>query len=180
MRHTLLPYPDRKMLRREYRTRVLIVLCFMLSAAGVIGIGSLFPSFIRATTEERTQVDLIDTLKKGKETSGLTQIEKELAADNILLSALMQEPNSLRASEIIAPVVAARGPVRIGTIAIISTASSSVSIGIQGIAPTRESLLSLKTRLEGLKPGNIVDLPISELAKSVNIDFSLQLTQSLP
>ena len=51
---------------------------------------------------------------------------------------------------------------------------------VQGIAPTREALVSYKNRLEGLTIGNKVELPISELAKSKDIRFSLRFTRTLP
>ena len=173
MRHTLLPYPARRALRKEYRIRALVVLCFMLSCAGVIGIGSLFPGFIHAISEERSQINTIASLQEGKKDSGILEIEKELAEDATLLSALLSLTPHDDMSKRIAKIAEIRGVVDITSISMERSGTTSVAYIIQGLAPTRDSLLSFKTRLEQLVPGGTVELPISELAKSTDVQFSL-------
>ena len=179
MHHTLLPIPERKALRTEYRIRVLVVLCFMLSLAGLIGIAALFPAFVRASSEEHSQFDTVASLQKDKKDSGVSQIEAELSADSALLKGLATAPQGARLSSVIEGLVGSRGTLQFTSLAV-SRAAGGFSVVIQGLAPTRDALLAFKSRLEAMAPGNKVTLPISELAKSADIQFSIQLTESLP
>jgi hypothetical protein len=72
-----------------------------------------------------------------------------------------------------------RGSLKFTSFSVMKVATSTYNITIQGLAPTRNSLLTFKTNFENLAPGNKVDLPVSTLAKSTNINFSLQLKQEL-
>ena len=51
-------------------------------------------------------------------------------------------------------------------------------VNIEGIAPSREALLSFRLALEGDKNFKQVDLPISNFVKGSNIQFSLSLIPS--
>lgn len=180
MKHTLLPLPERNILRREYRIRAGIVLCFMISIAGLIGIGALFPAFFRANMEEQSGISLVSSLKKGKDQSGITKIEKDLAVANVILKNIAESEDAVRLSTVIDSVLSTRGNIKLTSLSLTRIASSSVAVAIQGLAPSRDALLSFKTRLEQLSQGNAVNLPISELAKSVNLRFSLELAHLIP
>ena len=66
------------------------------------------------------------------------------------------------------------------SVAITDLSTSTAVIVMQGVAPTRESLVAFKTRLEGLSPGNQIDLPISGFARSKDLPFSLKVLHHLP
>jgi len=180
MQHTLLPIQERKTLRHEYRLRVAIVLCFMLSFAGLIGIGSLLPSYIAMSAKERTELDAVAALKKQKDTSGIGDIEGTLKADSALLNSASPLVQGTLPSAVVESVVSARGPVLLTSLMVASTDGSSFDVSIQGKAPDRSSLLAFQNRLEALAPGNKAVLPISELAKNSDIPFSIELTEKLP
>lgn len=180
MQHTLLPIQERKSLRHEYRLRVAIVLCFMLSFAGLIGIGSLFPSFISMSAKERSELDAVTALKKQKDDSGIGDIEGTLKADAALLAAATPLTVGTLPSAVIESVVSARGPVDLTSLSVASGDGSSFDVSIRGVAPDRPSLLAFQNRLEQLAPGNKAVLPISELAKNSDIPFSIELTEKLP
>ena len=179
MQHTLLPTAERKALRREYRIRAAIVLCFALSAAGVIGLVSLFPSFIRATLEERSSTTMLASLKKGTASASASQIQSDLATENVLLGAL-PSADAIRLSAVISDVVSARGSNSISSLSVTRSGTSTMDILVQGIAPTRDGLLAYESRIQSIAPGTKVDLPIDELAKSANIRFSLRVLETLP
>ncbi len=48
MHHTFLPETEKARIHGEYRLRVWIVFCLMLTVAVVVGIVSLFPSYLSA------------------------------------------------------------------------------------------------------------------------------------
>lgn len=179
MYHTLVPQYERLALRREYRLRAFIVLCFALSVAGVIGIVSLSPAFMSASIEEQAaQRDLL-SIKKAKDSSGLTAIQQKVAYSQGLLNILEQGSDRPRPSSLIELLVGERGPVKINSIGVNQISSTTATISIGGIAPTRDSLLAFKSRLIAVNEGNKVDLPVSELAKSTNIQFSIRVIHKL-
>lgn len=177
--HTLLPIDERQALRREYRFRVVIVLCFMLSLAGIVGIGALLPAFMHTLEIEREVKSELVSVKKAQKGPSVAEIERNLNTDISLLAPLLENVREQDLSNIIQDVVRARGITTITSLNISRASTSTVIINIQGISPTRDELLSLKTRLESLSAGNKVVLPVSQLAKGSNLQYSIQLTAKL-
>ncbi len=180
MRHSFLPSPEQNVLRRTYHTHVAIVALFLLSVVIMIGIGSLFPAFMNAYREEHNQLEAVQTLKDNKDAAEFSHIQKELQADNAKLTVLSTVATTIRPSVIVARVLDVRGPVLVSSVAITDLSTSTAVIVMQGVAPTRESLVAFKTRLEGLSPGNQIDLPISGFARSKDLPFSLKVLHHLP
>jgi len=176
MRHTLLPIDLKRSLRHDYRIRATIVFLFMLSISGLVGIVSLLPSFIHA---------MVEKISSEKNLAPLTQnVEKDNNADIFMDVAkqasyiFMYNDNSggkTNFSRIIQNIVEQRGSVKIISLVVSRTSTSTVLTVIQGIAPNRESLLSFKERLENGTSKNIVNLPVSPLKDSKDIKFSMSI-----
>jgi hypothetical protein len=178
MQHTLLPPHERTQLRREYRIRAVIIFCFLLSLAGLVGAATLFPSFIFALNEERSQIALLESLKKDKDENGVTALELDFQRDNSLIDALSVTQKVPRSSVTIQSIVGVRKEVKLTSLVVDTPTSDSLSIIIQGIAPNRDTLLAFKIRLEDLVPGGSVELPVADLAKSKDLQFSMRITQT--
>ncbi|MFA6295618.1 MAG: hypothetical protein WC666_04375 [Candidatus Paceibacterota bacterium] len=180
MRHTLLPLKERVSLRREYRVRALVVLLFMLSISCLIGIVALIPGFIRTYSEEVAVMNMVSSLKTEKDNAGLSSLENDFVLSKKLLSYFDNKGiPDFKTSAIINGIISIKDNLRLTSIAVTRGSTTTVSVVIQGVAPTRNSLLAFKTRFESAIPGNKVDLPVSQLSKSSNLQFSLKLTQQL-
>ncbi len=151
-----------------------------LCIAGVVGVVALFPSYIHARIEEQVQLDEAAQLKKNNDSSGQASLEKQLNADTIVLGNTRNDGGSMRASKAITDVISLRGQVRILSMSFTSLSSPTVSLTLQGYAPTREDLLSFKERLESQLAGGKVDLPVALLARKSDISFSINLSYSYP
>ncbi len=181
MRHSFLPAEEQKVLKRGYHIHVVIVGLFLLSVAGLIGIGSLFPAFTHVHTEEQTQLKIAASIRKNKDERGIVVIEDALRSDAALLVALSDQGSATaQPSSIIGDVITARGSIKITSIALNEITATSTTITVQGNAPTRESLVSFKTRMENTAAGAHADLPLSALATSKNIPFSMNIFLPLP
>ncbi len=179
MYHTLLPIDERGVLRREYRLRMLVVLCFMLSLVCIFGIVSLLPTFTRILgVESRSKLEL-SILKKASQSSVVADIEKRLMINKSLIAPISTMLKESEISPLIQSIATSRGNVTISSFNISRITDGTITIGIQGLASTREDLLFFKTRLESLSVGNKVSLPVSQLAKSTNIQYSIQITTKL-
>ncbi len=179
MLYTLLPPTERKVLHRDYARRVLVVSLFAVGVAGLIGIGSLFPAFIRAGTEEAASQGELNAVT-AKNSSGLSDIQQRVSIGQNLLSVLGSGSNRSRLSYLLESIIQQRQMVRINSIAIDYPATNSAVATIGGIAPTRDALVSFKSRLEASQPMSKVDLPVSELAKGTDVPFSIKITMMLP
>lgn len=180
MRYIFLPNKEQSILKRGYLIRLAVVAMFLLSVVGLIGIGSLFPAYVYVYTEEQSQIKIVDSLKKDKAGTNITSMQDELSADEKKVKTLTNASMSTLPSSLIERVIVARGQVRITSIILNDISTTTAIITLGGIAPTRESLVAFKSKLENLSIGNKVDLPISGFAKSKDIPFSLKVTHILP
>ena len=178
--YTLLPEKEMKSLKREYRTRVFIVLCFFVSCGIIIGIIYLFPAFILSYSQGKDSLEKIDTIQKSRELRGIDTISEELSDNYQMIKKLKTDNGMTKVSEIVFEI----SKLRPSQISLTSfqinktkeTATSSISVIIQGKAAARESLITFKKNLENDKRIIKVELPVSDLAKSKNISFSVRLT----
>jgi len=177
MHPTFLPDNERRLLRREYVTRLVIVICLALSFSGLVGLAGLFPAFVQALSEKKSILNSIASLDEDGESSKMV---KELSADSHLLAFLNLSADEAILSKIIQETVNVRGPIKITSLTIERRSTTTAAIILRGVSPTRQNLLSFKSRLEDLAQGSIVILPLSELVSSTDIRFSLELNRSLP
>jgi hypothetical protein len=180
MYYTFLPSAEQKNIKREYRIRAAIVLLFFLSVALVVGVGSLFPAYIHASQEEASRLRDVAALKNADQTKALESTENSLTKSSALMSALASSTVPAPFSAAIAAIAAIRGPIVVTSFSFGQQSASSLVVIVEGNAGTRASLLSFKSRLLDLAPGVSVDLPISELARDNDIQFSMQVTEPLP
>ncbi len=166
-------------MHREYYMRVAIVSVAVLAVAVTLGAVALFPADIRARVSDRAAVQAIAVAKNKNTLSNLDQADRELAQASTLLAALGTDANQPQFSAVIRSIILVHSRVLLSSFAIDREGSSTINVTLQGIAPTRDDLLAFKSRLEALTSGATVDLPISTLAKNVNVPFSLRLTEHL-
>jgi hypothetical protein len=148
----------------------------MLSIAGVIGIVSLLPAFVHATLEERSAERVLAPLRLASDTGSTTETTVEVSRQANML-AIFNDSSGGKTdySYIVKSIVGVRGVINIYSIAVSRTSTSTIVAFVQGTAANREALLAFKGRLESAVLGNKVDLPVSQLAKSSNIQFSLSV-----
>lgn len=181
--YTLLPEKEMRRLRREYRVRVFIFLLFFISCAITVGIGFLIPSYILSYNQEKESIKKIESIQKDREVSGIDNILKELSNSSDLLKKLKVDENPVIFSDIIKIVLNYKsGGVSIQAIQITKNteASSTVEMILQGKATTRERVLEFKKKLEQDERIVKVELPISDLAKSKDLVFSIRITLNIP
>ena len=176
--YTLLPEEKVKIFKKEYRSRLFIILAFFVSSAIIIGIISLFPSYILSYSRQNDSIEAVNSLKAKKEESGMNTLIKELSQSQDLLKKIKASQDTFSYSDFIKEIVNEKPR----NVAILSlhlsksqTATSTVDMDLQGKALTREDLLNFKNILG--KNANIVkvDLPVSDLTKSKDVLFTLHI-----
>lgn len=180
MRNTLIPADKKILLHREYHERAIAVALMALTLSVVIGSAAVFPAFVKAWLAKREALSAVTAARSGEAQSSLTSALNELSADGSLVDTLYADAFAPSFSAAIGVIIAQKGPVSISSISIAMTATSSMAVVLNGTAPTRNDLIAFQSRLEGLAPGLAVNLPINELAKSVDIPFAIQVSGNLP
>ena len=155
--------------------RLLIVALFMCSVAGIISIVALFPAFIHAIFQESDQLHQIALVSSQKSDSSISMAKNELALTKNISDALEKEIHVTPVSQVIEKISAVRGNSSIVSLSVVRNTATSFTLVIQGLAPTRDALIALKSRIESSVPNSKVDLPIDELIQTKDIQYLLKI-----
>ena len=180
MRHTLIPFIEKKALRREYYTRLCIVALFVLSIVAIIGAISLIPAFMEASVEEVSQLHSVRSLTEQQKEDQTIQLKDELTTAKITSAGLSSLITTTPLSDAIISIIATRGEAKISSIDTLRAASSSIVVTVQGTAPTRNALLAFKDKIQSTISSATVDLPDEDLTQSKNVSFSFKVTFNMP
>lgn len=178
--YTLLPEKEIKSLKREYLTRIFVALFFFVSCGIVVGILSLVPAYILSYTQEKRALEDVNVMEKGRQDRGADTILAALASTTDITNRLKSHEDKIIFGDILArvllhkPAQVSISSFQISKIPVEGSLSTSVDIMLQGKALTRDSLVAFKKQLEGDVMVSKVELPLSDLAKSKNILFSVR------
>ncbi|MFA6158550.1 MAG: PilN domain-containing protein [Candidatus Paceibacterota bacterium] len=172
---TFLPKDYRSEVLREHRTRLVIVCLGMLAAALLLGAILAFPTYLAVSFQKssmiaeqaRSQKEL-DSRKGDDVTLETKRIKAKLA---VLSLEAKHRPVVATLERILAQP---RIGVSLAGITLHRDADKGV-ITLQGEAKTRESLVAFSKSLQGEPSFSRVDLPVSSLAKSENIAFTIRI-----
>ena len=171
----LLPAEHRKRVTVEYRLRVAVVVLSLTLVVIIVGIVLLIPSYFLSRSKKdpaSEQSALIARSIEFRESEASVELLKK-ARDRLLLLADSNKQMSL--TSIIRTLTEEKG---IGvTIGAFSYAQEDKigTLTIVGKALRRDNLLAFKEALDQSSYFSSVSLPISDLAKSRDIEFTLTL-----
>jgi hypothetical protein len=175
----LLPEEYKNKIHREYRLRYYAVISLFVFFAIGISVFVLVPNAFTAGTEyflarqaetqiinpedEKRVKDMNAELLLFRETLGVLDPKKEVTP--VLLSEMMR-------------LVAMQKPAQVSleSFGFVSETEAVKKILLSGLAENRESLVAFSKRLTENKTFTKVDLPISNLSKKQDIEFSITLT----
>ncbi len=176
--YTLLPDEEIKELRKEYRVRLFIISIFFISLAIVVGILSLFPAYMMAYSPESWALTRSDEVQVNKQVVSTEDKQKELASSQQAIAKLTAGEDNTSYSGIIQDVLSHRSSgifITSFEISRVAGTSTTPDILVSGKANSREALIAFKKKLENDAKFKKVELPVSDLAKSKDIKFSLKI-----
>ncbi len=181
--YTLLPEKEIKLLKREYKTRFLVFLLFFVSGAVLLGIGSLVPAYIYSFSQAKDALSRAKFLQESRQQRGVDEVLKELKQTDLDVKKLQEHQDKVVFSNIITQLISSKtSGIRISSFTfsnVVVDANSKKNIFatiLQGKANTRENLVEFKKKLESDPSVLGVELPVSDLAKSKDIAFSLKIS----
>lgn len=175
--YTLLPDKETRSLKREYKTRLFIVLAFFVSCGIVVGMGSLVPAYLLSLSKEKEARNNIQVLQKGGQEKGTNSIFADLATTTKIIKKFQVDDGKVSFSQVIPEIIIHRSNqifINSFKFSMSRNASSSLDTIIQGKALSREALIAFKKELENDARISKVELPVSDLAKSKDISFAIR------
>ncbi|OHA20900.1 MAG: hypothetical protein A2849_01980 [Candidatus Taylorbacteria bacterium RIFCSPHIGHO2_01_FULL_51_15] len=175
----LLPKAEKIAIRREYRVRLVIIILWSLFVTCSIASILLLPSYLLSSQKEEAAEKRFETLlanaqrTSGEDPSALLSDAKsrlELLshkAPDVFLHDVVVQTASLKTERI-----------SLTGISFSDAGEKGRQIGVTGVAKDRSALLTYVKALEHSGLFKSVEVPISNFAKDVDIDFSLRATAS--
>jgi len=175
----MLPQEEQRHNRREYAGRLGIVVLFFFFFTGIMALVVILPASLVARQRVLVFTNAIEQAQ---------QAAKRFGGDN--LTAVIEETKQKMA------MVSERAPgrsvheaffriakdreagVRVTGLSYVREGTGTSTLGVTGIAATREGLIAFTKRLEGEKMFTSVHLPIANLTLDKDIDFSLSVTST--
>lgn len=171
---TLLSEQHKKFLLKQYRLRLLGVIMLFGSALCIAGAAMLLPSYVtlyleHARLEEETENALVQINKKNSQ--GLSTTLEDIKSMVALVG--LEETQIYKAIRLIS----IKRPFGVSITSLDYTHKGDGSaISFQGIASSRSALLAFQKELQNEKIFEIVDLPISNLAKDTDVKYSIVIS----
>ncbi len=175
----LLPPEDKRARLREFHLRFAVVGLSLTSGAVLIANVFMVPWFVAARAEvsvaqsEVSARGLEETPKTDNARALLGETNKTIA---LLKTRLDEKPPTYYVKEVLKPRTPA---IQISSFAFSRTLGQSARFVVAGVAETRSSLLAYRDALKALPTFTEVTLPLGDLAKSVDVSFTLTLVPAL-
>lgn len=172
----LLPPDYRKELVKEYRLRLVVVVLTLIGVAFLIGVLFVVPSFLVVSSQERLLVKEQQVQAQVLATSGNTRdIEKTLQASDRRVTLLESLYSRLLLADVLGVILEKKNTGITLTSLQYEYKQDDTMLVLSGVAKTRDELVAFEHALENEANISSVQLPISDLAASTNIEFTMNL-----
>ncbi len=172
----LLPENLRNKIKKEYRFRLAIVVLSFVILSQISFLVFLFPSWLISFYKEKDYLVKSDEISKtisALDVASTTSFIKVLNQKLSNINEAMEYPAMMPVFDSILSVKSSA--IRLSGIYYTSTDSNSAVVTISGMSDKRDSLVSFTDSLRKIDSFASVDLPISNLAKDKNIDFTVSI-----
>lgn len=170
----LLPESIKDKIKSEYSTRRVVVALFFVVAIQFSVLIFTFPSWVVSYTRESEVKQQTVKLNQSTLSSGANDIKQKIASINTKINTLSTSLDYPKLSPYVEYMLSKKtNSIKIYSFSYTSNNEKTAILTIRGTASTRESLVSFVESLKMDKKFSKVDLPVSDLAKSKDIDFSV-------
>jgi hypothetical protein len=169
---TLLPQQQRKLLYRQYRTRLLIVILLMSTSLAIICAIMLLPSYIYLSFSHASlegQMSQVEKKVKEKSNKGIMTVLGGIQSNLSII-----KPDETEIVDTIKKVINDMNTgISITSFTYNYGSKNNSSLTFKGVAKTRSELIDFTKELKKEIGFTGVDLPISNLAKEVDVPFNI-------
>lgn len=171
----LIPPEGKKVLKREFILRVSGTSAFLLGIVCLILVGSLVPTYVLTSAQIQEYEKRIETV--GDTTQKYKEAEQEIKKIGEVLTQLKSGSSTRPSTELFREVERLASPgIVFKSFQINTDKRVGDSLLVQGVAPTRESLVVFKNALKTSSLFEKADIPISDLARDVELPFTITIS----
>ncbi len=172
----LIPENLRKNIVSEYRLRLVVVSIVFLILIQISFLIFLFPSWLVSYYKEKDFSVQSDEINKSLSALDIASTTNFIKSLNTKLGIINDTQEYPRFVPIVDEVLSKKtASIRISGIYFSDNSATTAVLTLEGIGDTRESLVSFADSLKTIPHFKKVDLPISNLAKDKNIDFTISI-----
>ena len=173
----LLPVGEKKKIHRDYVFRLLTVVLGVVSLSAVIGIVTLFPSYFISDFQKRAAIEEVERTRKTSGESDKENIASLLKEAQLKLKILSSERKKVFLRTVFDTAIGYKPNTVVLTGMVYQEGSEGkLTFIINGVADNREDLLVFSQNLKRDALFDNVELPVSNLAKDRNINFTLTIS----
>ncbi len=173
----LLPENLRKQITGEYRLRLAVISILLVIFIQVSFLVFLSPSWLVSYYKEKEYSLQSDELNKSLSTLDISSTTAFIKSFNTKLGIINDSLEYPKFIPIVDGILSKKNNnIRISGIYYSVNSATAGTLTLEGIGDTRESLVSFSENLRSIEHFKKVDLPISNLAKDKNIDFTISVT----
>lgn len=171
----LLTDSHKKKVLKEYRMRLVVVICILVVFISSVGAALILPSYLTAygkvniiKKDNQYKEDSIKALSAQNFTDKIKKVDSNLSALKISINIISPREAYDKIMNSLPPGVI------LGRYTYSLIDNNSASISIDGTAPDRDSLLELQNNLKLNSEFSGIDIPITSFTKKKDLSFSLK------
>ncbi|HRH27080.1 MAG TPA: hypothetical protein PLZ99_02895 [Parcubacteria group bacterium] len=172
----LLPENLKEQIKKDYHLRLSIIVLSFVILSQISFLIFLFPSWLISYYKEKDYLVKNDEISKNISAipvASTTAVIKSLNEKLLNIDRTLEYPEVI---PLIDSVISTKtSAIRIGDISYTVSGVNSGVLNINGMGEKRESIVNYSENLKKIDLFKKVDLPISNLAKDKNIDFSISI-----
>lgn len=173
---TYLPEEQKRALRREYITRLMIVILLVVTVVCVAGTVFMLPAYVTARSDVKDKEYQLSNEGQKKLIAQVKENELQVKYATDFSNRFLEgsnNPSLIRA--LLIPTESLTPGVKLTSFELSTNASSTIDIRVGGVSANREALLAFRKKIEGYKGVQKVELPVSDLAKSKDLAFVMRI-----
>jgi len=175
----LLPERNRKILKREYYMRLIVVSLFLIAVVFTVSTASLLPAYFAAHTAYTTSETYTALIEESLARRNARTSADEVRLVNRQLQLFAEDSARVRVSGLFQALLIEK-PEGVSITRISFTQEKQGdSISLLGEAETRDALVAFRRALESETRFSSVLLPVSDLAHIRDISFSMSILTAL-
>ena len=175
----LLPEIIKKEIKIDYRIRWLFVILLAVLFLQISFLIFLSPSWVNSFFREKELVSQLNEINKSSSYQDANTTSSIIESTNVKLKIINTDMEYPKVVPLIGSILSNKIPgISINELSYKFSKATVATITVSGVSKSRELLIAYVNSLEKSGVFSVVDLPISNLAKDMDIDFSMNLTVS--
>jgi hypothetical protein len=172
----VLPDILKKQIKTEYKLHRWLVIAFAVFFLQISAVILFLPSWVNSFSRERELTAQVNSISSSSSYQNADAASAIIQTNNVKLGIINSSFMYPKIIPLIKSILSDKtSGIRLNELFYASSNATSGIISFGGVSDTRESLIAFVDSLEQSKVFKKVDLPISNLAKNKDIEFSISL-----